>query len=79
MITHFIALKDSLRQLTNRVTGKGNGILDLAGSFLNRAVSPTDRSAAEKQQKEEIIQRLHDGGEFDKDLWIGPIIAGGWT
>lgn len=62
-------LKDNLRQMLNRVQSKGNGILELANCFINSTVK-ADENPKEKAKREVLIQRLHEGGEIDKDLCV---------
>ncbi|MEH6957586.1 AAA family ATPase [Neobacillus drentensis] len=56
----------NVRQLENRVSGKGNGILDLAEIFIQE-------KQEEKESKlvvEEILKKVQEGGEIDKDLSV---------
>lgn len=66
---HLAELKDNLRQMLNRVHGKGNGILELANCFINSTVK-VEESPEEKAEREGLIQRLHEGGKIDKDLCV---------
>lgn len=68
-------LKTNVRQMANRLEGKGTGILDLASIYLRKKCSKKKDSEA-KFKEEEILQRIQHGGEIDKDLrvtyWNGP-------
>lgn len=60
----------NLRQMENRVTAKGTGILDLASVFVRRA-DKTVKDEEESLRAEEMFQRLQDlpaDGSIDKDL-----------
>lgn len=62
-------LEANVRQLLNRTTGKGTGILDLAGLYLRRtpgAAFDPEREARE----EELLHRVQAGGDVDKDLRV---------
>lgn len=68
---HFCELTVNLRQMENRATGKGNGILKLASCFINGVASKPDEDVTEKSiDREILIQNLHEGGEIDKDLRV---------
>ncbi|WP_211325519.1 ATP-dependent DNA helicase [Roseimicrobium gellanilyticum] len=60
----------NLRQMENRMTGRGTGILDLASVFVRRP----DKSVKDEEESlraEEMFQRLQDlpfDGALDKDL-----------
>jgi hypothetical protein len=62
----------NLRQMENRVSGRGTGILDLASVFIrNRNRDQKDEEQA--LHAESMFQRLQDlpaGGEVDKDLRV---------
>lgn len=64
-----IELKENLRQLLNRVEGKGNGILELANCFINSIVK-VDETPHDKAKREALIQKLHEGGDIQKDLRV---------
>jgi len=68
-------LKTNVRQMANRLEGKGTGILDLASIYLRKRCSEKKDSKA-KFMEEEILLRIQQGGEIDKDLrviyWDGP-------
>lgn len=68
---NFVELTENLRQLENRATGKGCGILDLAACFINRAVKgEQDETQEQAVSREKLLARLHEGGEVDKDLSV---------
>lgn len=73
---NFVVLDANLRQLENRVSGNGSGILSLADLFINRAVRCEDESEARSLSREEMVSRLHEGGVIDDDLdvvyWSDP-------
>lgn len=60
-----VRLDVNLRQMVNRVTGRGNGIIEVATLFRD-----TEEEKVEKFDIEELIQQLHEGGEIDKDLRV---------
>ncbi len=62
-------LRTNLRQMENRLEGKGTGILDLANIYLREKTSDTDKQN-QKSQAESILARLQDEGEIDKDLRV---------
>ena len=60
----------NLRQMENRVTGKGTGILDLAGIYVRRPQTEK-KNQDEAVRAEQMLQRLQDlpaDGSVDKDL-----------
>jgi hypothetical protein len=62
----------NLRQMENRVGGKGTGILDLASLYV-RPASKKQKDEEEALRAEEMFQRLQDlpaDGSVDKDLRI---------
>lgn len=72
-----VELTANLRQLENRVQGKGNGILSLANLFINSAVrGETEEDEAAASEREQMVMKLHEGGEVDQDLdviyWSDP-------
>jgi exodeoxyribonuclease V alpha subunit len=56
----------NVRQLENRVSNKGNGILDLAEIFIQEKQQEQESKLA----AEEMMQKVHEGGEVDKDLSV---------
>ncbi len=68
---HLVKLEINLRQMENRVSGKGNGILSLAGCFINRAVRGNEAlTELEDMERERLIVKLHEGGDIAPDLRI---------
>ena len=64
-------LKVNLRQMENRLTGKGTGILDLATLYIRDAGASEEKYEKDSSRAEEMFQRLQDlpsDGEVDKDL-----------
>lgn len=57
----------NVRQLENKVKGDGNGILDLAEIFIQEKQS---EESFNKVKQEEILKRVQQGGEIDKDLSV---------
>jgi len=62
-------LRTNLRQMENRLEGKGTGILDLANIYLREKITDTDKPK-QKSQAESILARLQDEGDIDKDLRV---------
>lgn len=62
-------LTTNLRQMENRLLGQGTGILDLAALYQQRPCAETD-SADETEAAEEILRRVQEGGDVDKDLRV---------
>lgn len=62
----------NLRQMENRLTGRGTGILDLASIYLRRPVSGA-KNEDEALRAEEVFKRLQDlpaDGSLDRDLRV---------
>jgi ATP-dependent exoDNAse (exonuclease V) alpha subunit len=65
-------LTDNLRQMENRVGGKGTGILDLASLYVRHA-NQTQKDEEAELRAEEMFQRLQDlppDGKLDSDLRV---------
>jgi ATP-dependent exoDNAse (exonuclease V) alpha subunit len=60
-------LEHNLRQLQNRVDGRGTGILELADIFIQE--KQTDGSIS-KSQREIVLQKIQYGGEVSDDLRV---------
>ncbi len=60
-------LKESLRQMLNRVIGRGTGILDLARLYLRSSIQDSKDEDAELAA-EEMLKRVQEGGDIDLDL-----------
>lgn len=68
---HLVELTINLRQMENRVAGRGNGILELAGCFINEAVrGHKEETEQEAISRENLIKKLHEGGDVSSDLRI---------
>jgi hypothetical protein len=68
---HYVELTENLRQLENKVTGKGCGIIDLASCFINGCVKGNESESEEESiNRERLIVKLHEGGDVDKDLTV---------
>src|SRR3546814_1838761 len=64
--THNLAvLETNMRQMENRLDGKGQGILDLAELFL---VDSAVQSQQTTPEAEHLLQKVHQGGKIDEDL-----------
>ena len=67
-------LSINLRQMINTVNDEGTGILDVAKLFINKSAKlNSDCSSAVKEEKlyrDELIAKLQDGGDVDKDLRV---------
>lgn len=68
-------LQVNIRQMENRVTNRGQGILELAQTFV-RATLEDDDDEARKVAAEDILRRIQEGGNIDQDLravyWKSP-------
>lgn len=62
-------LKTNIRQMENRVTGKGTGILDLASLYVRRPQGE-EAPKAERAEQEAILRKVQEGGDFSEDLRI---------
>jgi len=62
-------LKINMRQITNRLTGLGTGIIDFASLFLrnNPAVG---RSITEEINEDNVLEKVLEGGDVSEDLRI---------
>lgn len=60
-------LRFNVRQLGNRVSGAGNGIVALAGLLIQEKQYGDD---VDKAQKEELLQKIQAGGDVDRDLRV---------
>lgn len=62
-------LKANVRQMENRALGRGTALLDLADAYRRRSPSlPAEEADAEPA--EEILARVQEGGDVDKDLRV---------
>ena len=62
-------LRTSVRQLLNRIEGRGTGILELASLFERKEMKEKKDSKA-KFMGEGILRRVQEGGDIDKDLRV---------
>lgn len=69
MPEHVGELTINMRQILNRLTDKGTGILDLASLYVRRDLAE-EKSADLDAQQEEILARVQEGGEIDGDLRV---------
>lgn len=60
-------LQFNVRQMLNRVTDTGNGIVDLADILIQEKQGGDGVS---KYHREEILRRVQEGGDVDKDLRV---------
>lgn len=60
-------LETNMRQMENRLDGKGQGILDLAELFL---VDSTVQCEQTSLTAEQLLQKVHQGGKIDEDLEV---------
>lgn len=58
-------LKKNIRQMENRIDGKGTGILDIASVY-----AQNNEADSNKSDFEEILNRLNEDGELDKDVKV---------
>lgn len=62
-------LKTNVRQLANKLEGKGTGILELASLYLRKQCDEAKNSEI-KFKEEQVLQKIQYGGDIDKDLRI---------
>jgi exodeoxyribonuclease V alpha subunit len=68
---HLVELTENLRQMENRVAGRGNGILELAACFINESVrGKRDETEHESISREKLVKQLHEGGDISSDLRV---------
>ncbi|MCF7453016.1 AAA family ATPase [Vibrio sp. A1-1] len=68
-----VELSINLRQMHNRVEGKGTSILDVAELFRNSVAKVETESGsmkADKLDRDELLIRIQDGGEIGDDLSV---------
>jgi hypothetical protein len=66
---HVGELSTNIRQIHNRLTGKGTGILDLANIYLHRSLAE-EKSADLDAQEDEILGKIQEGGNVSGDLRV---------
>lgn len=62
-------LQTNLRQMENRLEGRGTGILDLANLYLQKRTSLVGKQV-EKTIAENMLAKLQEEGDIDKDLRV---------
>lgn len=62
-------LHDNLRQLENRVCGRGTGILELAALYV-RGEAGAEKNEEESLAAEAVLRRVQEGGDVDHDLRV---------
>jgi len=62
-------LTTNIRQMENRLRGEGTGILELASLYI-RSKQTTEKDEASKASTEDLLRRVQEGGDVDKDLRI---------
>ncbi|WP_242115564.1 AAA family ATPase [Sphingomonas lacusdianchii] len=60
-------LETNMRQMENRLDGRGEGILGFAELFL---VDPSAQGDQTSAAAEQLLQKAHEGGQIDQDLNI---------
>jgi exodeoxyribonuclease V alpha subunit len=61
-------LKTNIRQMENRVTGQGSGILSLAGLYVHEALGVDNEE--NKVHAEQLLAKVQKSGDVDKDLHV---------
>ncbi|MBN1139883.1 MAG: AAA family ATPase [Anaerolineae bacterium] len=69
MPEHIGELTTNMRQLRNRLTGGGTGILDLASLYIRRELAE-EKSADLDAQEDEVLARVQEGGDVAGDLRV---------
>ncbi|MFC2037714.1 AAA family ATPase, partial [Chloroflexota bacterium] len=69
MPEHVAELTNNIRQLHNRLTGHGTGILDLAALYIRRDLAET-KSADLDAHEDRVLDRVQEGGEVSGDLRV---------
>lgn len=69
MPEHVGELETNMRQLVNRLKNEGTGILDMASLYIRRGLEDV-KSGKREIHEEEMIARVQEGGDIDKDLRI---------
>lgn len=62
-------LKTNIRQMENRLKGEGTGIIDLASLYI-RARQADTKDEGDSVRAEEMLGRVQEGGDVDKDLRV---------
>ena len=69
MPEHVGELTTNMRQLRNRLTGQGTGLLKLASLYLRRELADV-KAADLDAQEDEILRQVQEGGDVDGDLRV---------
>ncbi|MFV0152547.1 AAA family ATPase [Empedobacter falsenii] len=59
-------LRDNMRQMENKIDGKGTGIIDLASIY----VQEDGHSFESKSDTEDILKKINENGELDQDVKV---------
>jgi exodeoxyribonuclease V alpha subunit len=62
-------LETNIRQMENRLSARGTGILDTASLYLRKGIAAED-GEEDKAAAEDVLKRIQAGGEVDKDLRV---------
>ncbi len=62
-------LETNIRQMENRLKGEGTGILELASLYMRTRQTP-EKDEGAQAHAEEILRRVQEGGDIDKDLRV---------
>ena len=62
-------LKTNVRQLLNKIEGKGTGILELTSLYVRRKNSEY-KDSERKFEEEKILKKVQEEGDIDKDLRV---------
>ncbi len=65
-------LSINIRQMENRLTGRGTGILDLSSLYIRETLkySESYHRAAEKVKVEKMLKKIQEAGDITKDLRV---------
>jgi energy-coupling factor transporter ATP-binding protein EcfA2 len=66
---HVGELRTSIRQLRNRLTGQGTGILRLASLYLRHELEE-HKTAEQGVRRDQILGQVQEGGDLDGDLRV---------
>jgi exodeoxyribonuclease V alpha subunit len=69
MPEHVGELETNMRQLVNRLSDEGTGILDMASLYIRRDLE-TVKSGEREIHEENMIARAQESGDIDKDLRV---------
>lgn len=62
-------LHDNIRQMENRVTDKGTGILELASVYIQRPAN-IELTKDARAEEENLLRRVQEGGDISEDLRV---------